>query len=110
MLDNEKVVVIKTLLGEAGNDDANFNAEVAVYLSLAAEKILKKAYPFKDTSEMTVPDQYAMLQCQIAVYLYNKQGAEGQTTHNENGIARTYENADVPKSMLRDVIPLARGF
>ena len=35
-------------------------------------------------------------QIEIAVYLYNKQGAEGQTAHSENGISRTYESADVP--------------
>jgi hypothetical protein len=52
-----------------------------------------------------VPLKYHRLQCQIASYLLNKQGAEGETRHSENGIDRTYETADVPPSMLTSVIP-----
>ena len=48
-------------------------------------------------------------QIEIAVYLYNKQGAEGQTAHSENGISRTYESADVPESMLRGIAPFVGG-
>ena len=44
-------------------------------------------------------------QVEIAVYLYNKRGAEGQIVHNENGINRTYESADVPESLMRGITP-----
>ena len=47
------------------------------------------------------------LQIQIALFLYNKQGAEGETHHSENGVTRTYENADIPDSLLNDITPLA---
>jgi hypothetical protein len=46
-----------------------------------------------------------MLQCEIAAYLLNKRGAEGQTSHTENGITRNYGGADVPESMLSSIIP-----
>lgn len=77
---------------------------LSTYLDLAGDKILRKAYPY-DSSVMEVPSEYHLLQCEIAVYLLNKRGAEGQLVHSENGISRTYENADVPKSMLKSVIP-----
>ncbi|MDD3230631.1 MAG: hypothetical protein PHE09_15635 [Oscillospiraceae bacterium] len=51
--------------------------------------------------------QYNELQIQIAIFLYNKQGAEGETAHNENGVNRTYENADIPDSLLEEIIPMA---
>ena len=37
--------------------------------------------------------------------MLNKRGAEGQTSHSENGISRSYENADIPESMLKSIIP-----
>jgi len=46
-----------------------------------------------------------MLQLEIATYLLNKRGAEGQTAHSENGISRSYESADVPSSMLNQIVP-----
>jgi hypothetical protein len=57
-----------------------------------------------------VPSKYEYKQCQIALYLLNKRGADGQTAHNENGVSRSYENGDVPESMLSDVIPQAGVF
>lgn len=81
------------------------------------EKLLKKilttikkkpdgsqAYPY-DPNVTEVPVQYDTLQCEIAAYMLNKRGAEGQTSHSENGISRSYENADIPASMLRVVTP-----
>ena len=54
---------------------------------------------------MCIRDRYDTLQCEIAAYMLNKRGAEGQTSHSENGISRSYENADIPSSMLKVVTP-----
>lgn len=37
--------------------------------------------------------------------MLNKRGAEGQTSHTENGVTRQYESADVPSSMLKAITP-----
>ena len=74
------------------------------YLALAGQKIINRAYPY-DNTITEVPTRYGVLQCEIAAYLLNKRGAEGEISHSENGISRTYESADVPESMLSDVIP-----
>ncbi len=105
MTENEKIIATKILLDEIGNEDDRFEAEITVYLTLAAQSILNKAYPFRDTTGMAVPAKYEGLQCEIATYLYNKKGAEGQDSHTEGDIKRTYESAGVPDSMLRTVIP-----
>lgn len=101
MTEEEKLIALKAMVGGSDDDEV-----LLVYLKLAGRKILAKAYPYDDTVR-NVPAQYSLLQCEIAAYLLNKRGAEGQTSHSENGITRAYENGDVPASMLKSVIPYA---
>jgi hypothetical protein len=42
------------------------------------------------------------------VYLYNRQGSEGETYHSENGINRTYASANVPDDLLKGIVPLGK--
>ena len=44
---------------------------------------------------------------EIAAYLVNQRGAEGETAHSENGISRSYEDGDVPPTLLREIVPCA---
>ena len=99
MTEIEKLATLRSLVDESNNDPL-----LKVYLSIAKNKILNRAYPYDDT-KTEVPTKYAMLKCEIAAYLYNKRGAEGQTAHDENGIKRTYESADVPETMLKQITP-----
>ncbi len=86
-------------------DDDTVNTELLLaYLDIAEEKILNKCYPYR-VSEKELPEKYHALQIEIANYLLCKRGAEGETSHSENGISRTYESADVPDSMLKGVTP-----
>ena len=100
----DKLQTLKTLIGV---DDSENDLLLAL-LSLAEGKILERLYPY-DHSKETVPTRYVGKQIEIAVYLYNKQGAEGQTAHSENGVSRTYGSADVPESMLRGIAPFVGG-
>lgn len=99
MLDAEKITLVKAMAGESDE------STVSAYLAMAGNKICRRAYPF-DPTVMEVPEQYSLLQVEIAVYLLNKRGAEGESGHSENGISRTYENGDVPPSMLRQIVPV----
>lgn len=99
MLEIEKKEMVKAMTEET-NDST-----VSAYLGIAGNKICRKAYPF-DPTVTEVPEQYHFLQVEIAVYLLNKRGAEFETSHSENGISRTYENGDVPPSMLRQIVPM----
>lgn len=100
MLDAEKIKLVKAMSGETDVDT------VSAYLSLAGDKICRRAYPF-DPAVTEVPEQYGFTQVEIAVYLLNKRGAEGETAHSENGISRSYEDGDVPSSLLRQIVPMA---
>lgn len=99
MTQEEKLTALKAMVGSSDSDEV-----LSTYLTFAGSKIIAKAYPYQnDISE--VPAQYAHLQVEIAAYMLNKRGAEGQVSHSENGITRSYENGDVPPSMLKAVIP-----
>lgn len=100
MLDAEKITLVKAMAGESDE------STVSAYLAMAGNKICRKAFPF-DPAVTEVPEQYSLLQVEIAVYLLNKRGAEGQTSHSENGISRSYEDGDVPPTMLRQIVPMA---
>lgn len=100
MTDTEKLAMLKAMTGE--KDESVFST----YLSIAGNKILKRAYPFNSTVTV-VPDRYAYNQVEIAAYLVNKRGAEGETAHSENGISRSYEDGDVPPTLLREIVPCA---
>lgn len=99
MTQEEKLTALKSMVGNSDPDEV-----LSTYLDFAGSKILAKAYPYQnDVTE--VPVQYAHLQVEIAAYMLNKRGAEGQTSHTENGVSRNYENGDIPSSMLKAVIP-----
>ncbi len=81
------------------------------YLSYAKEIILNRLYPFGIPETVTdVPTQYTNLQVEIAEYLFLKQGAEGETSHSENGVSRIYGSSYVPESMLSQITPYAKIF
>lgn len=98
MTDTEKLTMLKAMTGETDED------MLSVYLAIAANKVCRRAYPFDDTIT-TVPARYDINQVEIAAYLVNKRGAEGETAHTENGITRSYEDGDVPPTLLREIVP-----
>lgn len=98
MQEAEKNALVKAMANETDE------STVSAYLGIAGNKICRKAYPF-DPTVTEVPEQYHFLQVEIAVYLLNKRGAEFETSHNENGINRTYEGADVPSSIMGSITP-----
>lgn len=98
MTDAEKINMITAMTGETDQE------VISAYLYIAGQKICRIAYPFDETKTV-VPSKYDHLHIEATAYLLNKRGAEGETYHNENGINRTYEDGDLPISMLRGVVP-----
>ena len=103
MTEVEKLSMLRVMVGQPNEGDWSDDV-LTSYLAIAGRKIINRAYPYDDTVT-EVPRRYSYLQCDIACYLLNKRGAEGETGHSENGISRSYESADVPESMLSEVIP-----
>lgn len=59
-------------------------------LMAAETMILNKMYPFGYPDGAEVPARYEQLQIKLAVELYNQRGAEGETSHSENGTTRMW--------------------
>ena len=99
-----------TWLGKMIEDESEEEDILGIYLDLAGHKILNRMYPFRDNYDgLEVPDRYAMIQLNVACYMLNKRGAEGQIQHIENSIHRNYGSADVPEAMLQDVVPFVQA-
>lgn len=102
MTNQEKLEKLEVLISpETASDDLLSNL-----LEQAEGIVLNRRYPFGAPEGTAVPTAYEHIQLQIAVELFSKMGAEGQTAHKENGIDRTYEAADVSPSLLRRIVPL----
>lgn len=98
---SEKLEMLKTMVDET---DENV---LMTYLNIAGDVILRRLYPY-GTNNIEVPSPYEVRQIDIASYLLNKRGAEGEIAHMENGMSRTYADALVPPSYLRGIIPFAQ--
>lgn len=65
---------------------------------------------FTPTEKELYESKYESIIIKLSIFNIAKYGAEGETSHSENGISRNYENADgSADSILKKVIPLARG-
>ena len=80
--------------------------ELEDILESAKAVILSRRFPFGEVPEEIEP-RYKDLQIRIAVEMYNKLGAEGETAHSENGISRSYASASVSEELLREITPKA---
>ena len=80
--------------------------ELEDLLESAKAVILSRRFPFGNPPE-EIEARYKDLQIRIAVEMYNKQGAEGQLSHSENGISRSYSSASVSEELLREITPKA---
>lgn len=102
MTNSEKIETVKVLF----NDETVSDAVVGVYLTLAASKMLKRLYPF-DSTKTAIPENYDMDQCELTVRMLARRGAEGEISHNENDIDRTYGSVD-DEDILSRITPMAK--
>lgn len=103
MTDAEKIAIVKTLVE---NDAAATDALVTVYLADAESAILRRRYPFAVPASYDL-SAYEMLQCKLAARYFLRRGAEGEKTHNENGVNRSYGSVN-DEDLLCEVIQVAK--
>jgi hypothetical protein len=77
-----------------------------VYLSLASKRILQRLYPF-DSTQTTLPSEYEYMQCELASRMYLRRGAEGEMSHSENGISRSYGTVN-DEDILSQIVPFVQ--
>ena len=80
--------------------------ELEDILESAKAVILSRRFPFGEQPH-EIEDKYKDLQIRIAVEMFNKRGAEGETAHSENGVSRSYASANVSEDLLKEITPKA---
>ena len=105
MTEAEKIATVKTL-----DDDSTLtDTFVTTYLTKAEYAIRNRMYPFglpkENGQEITfvVPAKYEMLQCELASRYILRRGGEGEISHNENGINRSYNSVN-DEDLLMEVM------
>nr|DAK72240.1 MAG TPA: tail connector protein [Caudoviricetes sp.] len=76
-------------------------------LASATAAIMARRYPFGDWPE-TLDKRYEDLQYRIALAMYNKDGADYQVSHSENGISRSWSTDGIPESLLQEITPMCK--
>ena len=102
MTENVKLERLAVLI----SPDTASNDLLSYLLEQSEGIILNRRYPFGAPEGATLSPFQELIQLRIAVELFSKMGAEGQTEHDENGIKRKWEAADVSPSLLRQIIPV----
>jgi hypothetical protein len=90
---------LKIRITEKVND-----VELEDILESAKAVILSRRFPFGE-QPLELEEKYKDLQIRIAIEMFNKRGAEGETAHSENGVGRSYSSASVSEELLREITP-----
>ena len=102
MTTEQKIEKLKVLI----SPDTATNDLLSYLLEQSEGIILNRRYPFGSPEGATLPPLYEQIQLRIAMELFTKMGAVGQTMHMENGVSRTWEAGDVSPSLLKQIIPV----
>ena len=101
----EQVYLVLVLAGYPSAD-----AELAgAYLRVARGAILAARNPLADDpSSCEWEARYDTLLCEVAADLLLRRGAEGELSHRENGVDRTWASAGISRHLLQRIVPRGR--
>ena len=100
--------ILADIITYLGNEVTESDKPVLLILvNRAIRKVCMKRYPFgcSDDEKMKAVDKYRDTIFEAAVYYWAKQGADGESSHSENSISRTYNSED---DIFFDVIPMVK--
>lgn len=88
------------------------NVLLSEMLESARSLYLSLRYPFSD-----YPDMLPVLTrrgedwiIRAATEMYSRVGADGQSSHNENGISRSWDTGTVSNALMNEVVPVVGVF
>ena len=105
MTKTEKITMVQTLVE---SDPGATDEVVSVYLDLALNAMLERLYPYdSEKEEGDLPVRYDAIQCELAARYFLRRGGQGEMTHEENGVNRSYASVD-DEDILRRLTPFAK--
>ena len=99
MTDEQKTAMVQSLI----TDVTVTQEQIESYLALAASRILSRLYPFGN-APTEWPAAYDMTQVELAIRMIARKGGEGEISHAENGVSRTYGTVD-DEDILSRLVP-----
>ena len=107
MTDNEKLATLKSIMGITGTD---YDTQLSSFLTLSKKEILSWLYTVAGgvpSGVTDVPEAWEPAQIMAVVVGFGAVGAEGQTTHGENGINRVFKYPTFLAYIHDNVVPYA---
>lgn len=104
MTEAEKIERVQALLG--GDEEAT-DTLIAIYLDDAEQAIMSRIYPFGVPTDAEMPARYESIQCKLAQRYFLRRGAEGEISHHENGVNRSYDSVD-DEDLFKTIVPIAK--
>lgn len=108
---NSKVqeLLDKLVLTAKNNDLDITEAQARTELEFALLEYYNDRH-FTPTDEQPFETIYSGVIIQLAISSLAKIGAEGETSHSEGGVSRSYDSSsNYPLALTRKIIPLAKG-
>ena len=101
----EKLDMVKTIMGDDAPDDTTINT----HLTAAKNEILQWRYSYNpDAMPEDVEPAYEMTQIQAVVNGFTQRGMEGEVTSIENGTHRHFNFSDMTRYIRANVIHYAK--
>lgn len=94
-------------LNDLDADDELSIQRLTLLIQLAERKVIKKRFPFGYTSEQRKEalSQYEDVIVQVVMRDFAKIGAEGESSHDENGTSRQYLSDD---ELFNEIVPICK--
>lgn len=92
----------RAALGVMISPDTDSDEVLDSMIAIAESEILNRMYPFGYPENTAVPARYERIQIALAAEIYSKRGAEGQLSHSENGISRSWSEKS---QLLQRIVP-----
>ena len=100
---------LKAVLQVRDFDITDFSDEYLKYEIDRAIGEINRCRRFTPTSNKKYDDKYEYLIIPFCISAIAKIGAEGQISHTENGVSRSYGSSmDYPKELVQQIIPLIK--
>lgn len=96
---------VVTYLGDEVSETDN--PVLLILINRAIRKVCAKRYPYgyTDKEKEAAIERYRDTIFAAAIYYWAKQGADGENSHSENGISRSYQSEE---ELFFDVMPMVK--
>ena len=93
----------------SARDFQEYDDEYLEYEVRQAISAINRCRRFTPTDDKLYDEKYEYLIIPFCISAIAKVGAEGQLSHSENGVSRTYGSSmDYPKDLVQQIVPLLK--